>query len=104
MALISLEEAKGYLRVDAADEDAMISTLLSAAERLCVDVARFTDDIWEEVNSNSDNPSLVFIRESMKVAILYTLAYLYEHREEADHSELTRTLRSLLLGVRREVF
>lgn len=104
MALISLDEAKEYLRVDAADEDAMISTLLSAAERLCVDVARFTDDIWEEVNSDSDNPSLVFIRESMKVAILYTLAYLYEHREEADHSELTRTLRSLLLGVRREVF
>ena len=33
MALISLEEAKGYLRVDTADEDAVIGTLLSAAGR-----------------------------------------------------------------------
>ena len=40
MALISLEEAKGYLRVDTADEDAMIGILISAAERLCADVAR----------------------------------------------------------------
>ena len=40
----------------------------------------------------------------MKTAILYTVTYLYEHREEADHRELARDLRSLLLGVRREVF
>ena len=31
MALISLEEAKTYLRVDSADEDAMISTLILSA-------------------------------------------------------------------------
>ena len=38
MTLISLEEAKLYLRVDSADEDALTSSLLSAAARLCIDV------------------------------------------------------------------
>ena len=32
------------------------------------------------------------------------IAYLYEHREEANHEELVQTLRSLLFGIRKEVF
>lgn len=84
MALISLEEAKGYLRVDTADEDAMIGILISAAERLCADVARLSDEKWEAVSSDTEDASLLPIRETMKVAILYALGYLFEHREEAD--------------------
>ena len=103
MALISLEEAKGYLRVDTADEDAMIGILLSAAERLCVDVARLTAEQWEAVNSDTEDASLTPIRETMKVAILYALGYLFEHREEADHHELTLTLRSILFAIREGV-
>ena len=38
------------------------------------------------------------------VGILYAVAYLYEHREEADHHELTLTLRSLLFGIREAAF
>ena len=40
----------------------------------------------------------------MRIAILYTVAYLYEHREEANHSQLNLTLRALLFGVRKEDF
>jgi len=40
----------------------------------------------------------------VKIAELYAIAYLYEHREEADHKELILTLRNLLFGIRREVF
>ena len=40
----------------------------------------------------------------VRVAILYAVSYLYEHREEADHRGLALTLRALLFGVRREVF
>ncbi|WP_274939972.1 head-tail connector protein [Chordicoccus furentiruminis] len=100
MALVSLDEAKGYLRVDTADEDAMIGILLSAAERLCADVARLTNEQWEAVNSDTEDASLTPIRETMKVAILYALGYLFEHREEADHHELTLTLRSILFAIR----
>ena len=39
----------------------------------------------------------------MKVAILYALGYLFEHREDADHHDLTLTLRSLLFGIREGV-
>ena len=103
MALITLAEAKGYLRVDTADEDAMIGILISSAGRLCADVARLTNEEWEAINSNTDDASLSPIRETMKVAILYAVGYLFEHREEADHHDLTLTLRSLLFGIREEV-
>lgn len=100
MALISLEEAKSYLRVDTEDEDAMIDILLRSAERLCVDVARLTDEQWNDINSRADSFELESARETMRSAVLYALAYLFEHREEADHHELTLTLRSLLFSLR----
>lgn len=103
MALITLAEAKEYLRVDTADEDAMIGVLLTSAERLCADVARLTDDQLEAVNSNSEDATLSPVQETMKVAILYALGYLFEHREEADHHDLTLTLRSLLFAIREGV-
>lgn len=103
MALISLEEAKGYLRVDTADEDAMIGILLSAAERLCADVARLTNEQWEAVKSDTEDVTLLPVRETMKVAILYALGYFFEHREEADHHDLTLTLRSILFAIREGV-
>ena len=109
MALVTLEEAKGYLRVDSADEDTVAGTLLSAAARLCADVARLTDEQWADIDSDKSRSErytaaeLSRIRETMKVAILYALGYLYEHREEADHHALTLTLRSLLFGIREGV-
>ena len=103
MALISLDEAKGYLRVDTADEDAMIGILISAAERLCADVARLSDEKWEAVSSDTEDASLLPIRETMKVAILYALGYLFEHREEANHHDLVLTLRSILFAIREGV-
>ena len=103
MALVTLTQAKEYLRVDTADEDAMIGILVTCAGRLCADVARLTDDKWEAVNSEVEDASLTPIRETMKVAILYTIAYLFEHREEADHHDLTLTLRSILFAIREGV-
>ena len=103
MALISLEEAKSYLRVDTEDEDAMIAVLLSSAGRLCADVARLTDEQWAAVDADTEDAALVPVRETMRVAVLYALGYLFEHREEADHHGLQLTLRSLLFGIREGV-
>ncbi len=109
MTLITLEDAKGYLRVDTSDEDALIGSLLLAAGNLCKDVARLTDEQWVDIDSekccskNYSRDRMTDIRETLRVAILYTLAYLYEHREEADHHALTLTLRSLLFGIREGV-
>lgn len=90
--LITLEEMKNYLRVDFDDDDALIEALITAATRICMDILRTED---------TDELSAC---ENAKAAILYTVAYLYEHREEADHHTLTITLRSLLFGARKEVF
>ena len=103
MALVSLVDAKEYLRVDTGDEDATIGVLLSSAGRLCADVARLTDEQWEAVNSDTEDASLTPVRETMKVAVLYALGYLFEHREEADHHDLTLTLRSILFAIREGV-
>ena len=109
MTFITLDEAKGYLRVDTSDEDAVIGGLLSAAGNLCRDVARLTDEQWADIDSdkccskNYSRARLTDLRETLRVAILYALAYLYEHREEADHHALTLTLRSLLFGIREGV-
>ena len=110
MALITLEEAKSYLRVDSSDEDALTGILLSSAEQLCVDVARLSQEQWAVVNADEDTETELYteseleqVRSVMRVAVLYTLGYLFEHREEADHHSLTLTLRSVLFAVREGV-
>ncbi|MCC8044191.1 MAG: head-tail connector protein [Clostridiales bacterium] len=110
MALVYLDEAKTYLRVDSSDDDGLINILLHSACKLCCDVARLTDEQWAAVNGCLEDTSEVYtdeqlalVRDIMRVAILYALGYLYEHREEADHHGLTITLRSLLFSIREGV-
>ena len=89
--IVTLEEMKQYLRVDFDDDDSLIETLITSATRLCMDITRQNEDVFE----GSD---------TAKPAVFYAVAYLYEHREEADHHALTLTLRSLLFGSRKEAF
>ena len=109
MALITLESAKAYLRVDTSDEDAMIQTLIDSAGRLCADIARLSALKWKIINGEADpedvytEDELNAVRETMKIAVLYAIAYFYEHREEADHHELVLTLRCLLFVLREGV-
>ncbi len=110
MALVTLKEAKTYLRVDSSDEDAVVGILLTSAGKLCADVARLTDEQWAAVDADETENTEAYteeelsrIREVMKVAVLYALAYLYEHRAEADHDTVVATLRSLLFSIREEI-
>ena len=90
--VVTMEAAKLYLRVDSSDEDELIEKLITASENIVSDVMR------------NEEKELPYECPEIMVAVLYALSYLYEHREEADHKELISTLRSLLFGVRREVF
>ena len=87
--MVTLEEAKAYLRVDRSEEDELITRLIASAERLCLDTLR-----KEEPEETA----------AFKMAVLFSVAYLYEHREDADMHELTLMLRAILLGVRKEAF
>ena len=91
--LVSLAEVKQYLRVTFDDDDALLEQLLATAHELCTAVARLEGE--EETAAGANQ---------LRVAILYAVAYLYEHREEAEHRELMLTLRSLLFGVRKAAF
>lgn len=90
--IVSLEEMKQYLRVDFPDDDSLIEYLISSAEKICMDIMR-----TEDANTLTSE-------QNAKTAVLYTVAYLYEHREDADHHALMITLRALLFGSRREGF
>ena len=90
--IITLDEAKNYLRVDSTDDDKLIDSILAAAQKLCMDILR------------TDEQSVLEAEPNAKVAVLYVAAYLYEHREEADHRALTLSLRALLSGSRKEAF
>lgn len=93
MAVVELAEVKQYLRVDSNVEDGLIGSLIQTAENLVRDVLRQNDD--EFITNDA---------KDIKLAVMFTIAYLYEHREEADHKLLTLTLRSLLFGVRKAGF
>ena len=76
--IVNLDEMKGYLRVDFDDDDALIEGFITTGQNLCADIARLSVDELGAIPSSK--------------------------RENADHHQLTISLRSLLEGVRRSVF
>ena len=54
--------------------------------------------------SRIDDEDLDEDEPEIRIGILYSLAYLYEHREDADYHDLTLMLRYLLAGVRKAAF
>lgn len=91
LMIVSVEEMKKYLRVDFDDDDALIEDLLNASEKLCLDTSRMSLDELNDLNT-------------IKIAIMYAVAYMYEHKESIDYHTLTISLRSLLQVDRKSVF
>lgn len=67
--IVSLEEAKLYLRVDGDEEDTLITSFILTAEEICEDILRHPLSDFDKV------PKLV------KQALLYCIANMYEKRE-----------------------
>ena len=116
--IVTMDMAKAYLRVDTSDEDALIGILLKSAEQMVMDVARLSSSEWEtiqKVTTDDDGnvltihtrkmkaAEIIQMRELLRIAILYAVGYLYEHREEANHHDLMLTLRNLLFAIREGV-
>ena len=89
---VTVEEIKSYLRVDFEDDDSLIENFIMAAKKQCMDILRTDDEADLDAAQNG------------KIAVMFTVAYLYEHREEADHHAMDLTLRALLFGSRKEGF
>ena len=86
--IVSLNEAKKYLRVDYPDEDSLIKKFIRTGETLTEDTLR------KKLTASPLN----------KIAVLYVVAYLFEHREDADMNELTKSLRYILSTEREAAF
>ena len=78
--------------VDYGDDDTLIEGMIRAAVRQCMDILR------------TDSEDDLAAAQNGKIAVMFTAAYFYEHREEADHRALNLTLRALLFGNRKEGF
>ena len=89
--MITLKEAKNYLRVDYEEDDKLIQNLLSTSKQLVMDVGRMSE---EEFSVNED---------TVRTAMLFALGYLYENRSNPDYHKLTLCLRSILFAQREGV-
>lgn len=89
--MVSLKEAKNYLRVDGYEDDKLISDFLLTAKKLCMEVGRMDEERFER---NED---------ITRIAVLFAVSYLYENRNTADFHKLTLSLRSLLFKQREGV-
>ena len=89
--MITLKEAKNYLRVDYDEDDKLIQKLLSPSKQLVMDVGRMSE---EDFSVNED---------TVRTAMLFALGYLYENRSNPDYHKLTLNLRSILFAQREGV-
>ena len=91
--ILTLDETKRYLRVDYDDDDELLESFIVTGEKLVADVLRVEPETFEQS-----------VNEQTRLAAMYAVAYLYEHREEADHHALVLMLRYLLFGERQVGF
>lgn len=90
--MITLDEAKNYLRVGYGEDDRLILSLLNTAKRLVMDVGRI------------DENGLEIYGDVTRTAVLSALGYLYENRSNPDYHRLTLSLRNILFAVREGEF
>lgn len=97
--IVSLEEAKLYLRIDSDEEDTLITSFILIAEEICEDILRYPLSEFEEV------PKVV------GQAVLYGVANMYEKREGSYYymknesgsiSETMKVMKLILGNLRKE--
>lgn len=88
--IISLEEAKLFLRVDSGEEDTLITKFIIVAEDICKGIIRY--ELTEFEN----------IPECIRQSILYAVVNMYEQRENFDVKNVIETMTRLLFSYRRD--
>lgn len=88
--VVTLEEAKLYLRVDGDEDNMLIASLIGAGEELCEGILRYPLS------------ELPVIPEAVRQSILYAVANLYEHRENMDTRAVIDVMTRLMFAYRME--
>ena len=88
--VVSLEDVKLYLRVDGEEEDTLISNFINVSEDLVEGILRYSVSEFEVV------PEIV------KQAVMYSVANMYEKREDYDAKEVIDIMTKLLFSYRKD--
>ena len=88
--VVTLEEAKLYLRVDGDEENTLITKFILTAEDLCEEILRIKLEEFEKVP------------EPIRIAILYAVANMYEGRENLNMKSVIEVMKRLVFAYRKE--
>lgn len=88
--VVSLEEAKLYLRVDGDEENALITNFIITAEDLCEGILRYPIS------------ELTTVPETVRQAVLFAVANMYEQRETFDVKLVIEIMTRLLFAYRKD--
>ncbi|WP_039652118.1 head-tail connector protein [Clostridium sp. LBM24168] len=88
--VISLEEAKLYLRVEGDEEDTLITDFITASEEICEGILRYP---LSELDT---------VPDTVKQAVLVAAANMYEKRESFEVKEILDIMTRLLFSYRKE--
>lgn len=88
----TIEELKNYLGIDGSHLDSLLADFLNTAKELVEKVLRY------KIRRTNTMPSLI------KEALRYSVAYMYNNRENANFLELEKTLAILLGSLRKRGF
>ena len=93
--LISRGTACAYLRVDDYNpHHDFIDDCIENGTRISFEEAKITPEEWAEVKND------FMINDVMRVACLYAMGWLYEHKDEDNQYDLRLTLRAILNSIR----
>ena len=90
--IVTLEETKLYLRVDADDENELITGFIKMAEDICEGILRYPLS------------EFVTVPEVVKQAVMYITASMYEKRENVSMKEVIDVAIRLLFSYRKDGF
>lgn len=88
--VVSLEDIKLYLRVDGDEEDTLISNFIKVSEDLVEGILRYPLSEFE------------IVPEIIKQAVMYSVANMYEKREDYDAKEVIDIMTKLLFSYRKD--
>lgn len=93
MSLVDLPTALAHLRIDAGDEDALVTLYLGAAEASAVEFLNrsvYVDQAALEAANEPPEALPMVVNAVVQAAILLILGHLYANREEVAPGTMTK--------------
>lgn len=90
--IITLDEARAYLKIEGTDDDAVLFDAIGAASELTLNILRCEEADFSE------------IPKPVKQAALFCVASLYENREGGNIKAVLDTMKGILFAYRKDVW